>query len=95
MGPGQVSWLALARAVLLVGWATIAGVLIRRRRHRLSEVIWAPSAIPVRLSLVVAVGGLAMLTGALPVLFVQSAIIAWELAVQVKAWVRRRRKSAA
>jgi hypothetical protein len=90
----EVLHYVLAAAPIVIS-IVVVSLLVRRRRYRLSQVITAPAAIPVRLSLVVAVGGLAMLTGAWPLLFVQSAIIAWELAVQVTARVRRHRKSAA
>ena len=80
-------------AAFLVSSLACATVLVRRRRYGLSQVISAPPAIPVRLSLAVAVGGLEGLTGAWPLLLVQSAIIAWELVLQVTAWVRRARRS--
>ncbi len=82
-------------AAFLVSSLACATVLVRRRRYRLSQVISAPAAVPVRLSLAVAVGGLEGLTGAWPLLLVQSAIIAWELTVQTTALVRRRARRSA
>lgn len=77
--------------VLTVGWLYCASILIRKRHYSARQVITAPSAVLVRLYLVVAVGSLGIATSWWPILAVVFAMIAWELVVQAKARVRRAR----
>jgi hypothetical protein len=64
---------------------------LRRHHYRARRVVSAPAAVQVRLSLVVAIGGIGLLltgvglaSATVPVLAVMAAIIAWELVVQVR-----------
>jgi hypothetical protein len=84
-------------SVLVVSSACSAWLLYRRlntrRGRRVSQVVSAPAAFPVRSALLQFVFGAWLLTGAWPVIVVWAAIIAWELTVQAAAQVRRVRHS--
>jgi hypothetical protein len=85
-------------SVLVVASACSAWLLYRRlstrRGSRISQVISAPAAFPVRSAFLLFVFGAWLLAGAWPVLVIWAAIIAWELIVQATALVRRRRHRA-
>lgn len=86
-------------ALMILGALINVGIWIRVRRYGVSQVVRSPRAVVVRLWLFGVVSGVAVIAGGgatalWPVAAgVAAVLIVWELAVQVTALSRRRRRA--
>jgi hypothetical protein len=77
-------------SLAVAGGVVIGSLQYRRLRgSRARQVITAPAAWPVRLNVFLVASGVWTLTNTWAVVALPAAVIAWELAVQVTARIRR------